>query len=110
VGEGATVTLLNVRAAQDYAETKNVEAVVQRIGFAPHRVHCLSWDLFDSVLTPGDLILMATWKDDLAAQSFAVDAASRAEARLRRVRIVRDYGMYDRREAPQYYPEVARKA
>jgi hypothetical protein len=24
--------------------------------------------------------------------------------RHRRVRIVRDYGMYDRREAPQYYP------
>jgi hypothetical protein len=29
-------------------------------------------------------------------------------ARLRRVRIVRDYGMFDRREAPQYYPEIAR--
>jgi hypothetical protein len=27
---------------------------------------------------------------------------------LRTVRIVRDYGMFDRREAPQYYPEVAR--
>ena len=29
-------------------------------------------------------------------------------ARLRQVRVVRDYGMYDRRENPQYYPEVAR--
>ena len=27
-------------------------------------------------------------------------------ARLRQDRIVRDYGMYDRRENPQYYPEV----
>jgi hypothetical protein len=27
--------------------------------------------------------------------------------RLRRVRIARDYGMFDRREAPQYYPEAA---
>lgn len=27
-------------------------------------------------------------------------------ARLRRVRVVRDYGMFDRREAPQYYPDV----
>jgi hypothetical protein len=25
---------------------------------------------------------------------------------MRRVRIVRDYGMYDRREAPQYYPDA----
>ena len=30
--------------------------------------------------------------------------------RLRRVRVVRDYGMFDRREAPQYYPAVERKA
>ena len=30
-------------------------------------------------------------------------------ARLRRVRVVRDYGMFDRREAPQYYPEVQRR-
>jgi hypothetical protein len=29
-------------------------------------------------------------------------------ARLRRVRVVRDYGMFDRREAPQYYPDIAR--
>jgi hypothetical protein len=27
-------------------------------------------------------------------------------ARLRRVRVVRDYGMSDRREAPQYYAAV----
>ena len=29
-------------------------------------------------------------------------------ARLRRVRVIRDYGMFDRREAPQYYPAVSR--
>jgi hypothetical protein len=29
-------------------------------------------------------------------------------ARLRQVRILRDYGMFDRREAPQYYPDAAR--
>ena len=27
-------------------------------------------------------------------------------ARLRRVRVIRDYGMYDRREAPQFFPDV----
>jgi len=26
--------------------------------------------------------------------------------RLREVRVVRDYGMFDRREAPQYYPDA----
>ena len=28
------------------------------------------------------------------------------DGRLRRVRVVRDYGMFDRREAPQYYEDV----
>jgi hypothetical protein len=32
--------------------------------------------------------------------------ASRGDARVRRVRIVRDYGKYDRREAPQYYADA----
>jgi hypothetical protein len=26
--------------------------------------------------------------------------------RLRRIRVVRDYGMFDRRETPQYYPDA----
>jgi hypothetical protein len=31
-------------------------------------------------------------------------------ARLRRIRIVRDYGTFDRREAPQYYPDAQGRA
>jgi hypothetical protein len=27
--------------------------------------------------------------------------------RHRQVRVIRDYGMFDRREAPQFYPDVA---
>jgi len=30
--------------------------------------------------------------------------------RHRQVRVVRDYGMFDRREAPQFYPEVKRRS
>jgi len=28
------------------------------------------------------------------------------DVRLRRIRVVRDHGMYDRREAPQYDPQA----
>jgi hypothetical protein len=30
--------------------------------------------------------------------------------RHRVIRLVRDYGMFDRRESPQYYPDVERSA
>jgi hypothetical protein len=66
----------------------------------------VSWDIFDAVLTPGDLILMLTWRDNGMAEDFESSAELPEGARVRRVRVVRDYGMYDRREAPQYYPDA----
>ena len=58
-------------------------------------------------MAPGDLILMLTWKDNAMAEDFEGSAELPEGARIRRVRIVRDYGMYDRREASQYYPDAA---
>ena len=58
------------------------------------------------MLTPGDLIVLASWPDAAAAQTFEKRLTLPEQLRLRRVRIIRDYGMYDRREAPQYYPKV----
>jgi hypothetical protein len=66
----------------------------------------ISWDVFDAVLTPGGVILLVSWRDQAAAEAFADTVSLQAGARLRRVRVVRDYGMFDRREAPQYYPDV----
>jgi hypothetical protein len=68
----------------------------------------VSWDVFDAVLSPGDVILLLSWRDSDAADAFRTAVSLRTDARLRQVRVVRDYGMYDRRENPQYYPEVSR--
>jgi len=67
----------------------------------------LSWDIFDAFLTPGELILMLTWKDNAMADDFEGSAELPEGARIRRVRIVRNYGMHERREAPRYYPGAA---
>jgi hypothetical protein len=69
----------------------------------------VSWDVFDAVLTPGDVMLMAAWRDQGAAAAFEGRSRPQGDVRARRVRVVRDYGMFDRREAPQYYPEVERR-
>jgi len=61
------------------------------------------------VLTPGDLLLLLSWRDHAAAEAFEKTARLLEDGRLRHVRIVRDYGMFDRREAPKYYPEVPRR-
>jgi heme-degrading monooxygenase HmoA len=49
------------------------------------------------------------WRGADAAKSWSptrLDAATLV--RHRHVRIIRDYGMFDRREAPQFFPEVNR--
>ena len=66
----------------------------------------VAWDVFDAVLTPGDVILLLSWRDEAAAKGFEHQVRLPEGARLRRVRIVRDYGMFDRREAPQFYPDA----
>jgi hypothetical protein len=58
---------------------------------------------------PADLILMMVWKTKADAEVFAKSVKLPEGGRLRHVRVVRDYGMFDRREAPQYYPAVERQ-
>ncbi|MBO0765118.1 MAG: antibiotic biosynthesis monooxygenase [Hyphomicrobiaceae bacterium] len=63
-------------------------------------------EVFESIYTPGKLLLLALWKDASMASRWEPKATTAGDLRHRRVRIIRDYGMRDRREAPQYYPAV----
>jgi hypothetical protein len=49
-----------------------------------------------------------SWRDHSTAEAFEAKVSLQDGARLRRIRVVRDYGMFDRREAPQYYPDITR--
>ena len=108
VGAGTTVTLIDTRQPPEWVKTVRPEDVAVWLGFAPDASGLVGWDVFDAVLTPGDVILLITWRDQAAAEMFEETVSLPEGARLRRVRVVRDYGMFDRREAPQYYPEVYR--
>jgi heme-degrading monooxygenase HmoA len=105
-GEGTTVTLINARRSAEFGETSNPAECAEYLGLDPYAGGMLSWDVFEAVLTPGDLIVMLTWRDEAAARVFKDIALMPDGERFRRVRVVRDYGMFDRREAPQYYPDA----
>ena len=102
IGEGTTVTLINATRPAEWKQTNNPYDCAEWLGLNPWAAGSTSWDIFDAVLAPGDLILLVTWKDAAAAQAYEDASAPNDKARVRRVRIVRDYGKYDRREAPQY--------
>jgi len=107
VGAGTTVTLIDAKPPQAAASSRPAaDAAARWLGLAPRASGLVAWDVFDAVLTPGEAILLMSWAEQAAAEAFERDLSLRAGARLRRVRVVRDYGMFDRREAPQYYAAV----
>ncbi len=64
----------------------------------------VDWDMFDGVTNPDGRLLLLSWRDADAMQAGGgPDAARRLD-----VRVVRDYGLRERREAPQYHPPVER--
>jgi heme-degrading monooxygenase HmoA len=112
VGESRTITLITAKRPAKFQETTNPEDCAEFLGLNPYADGLVSYDVLEAVLTPGDLILLCGWRDMAAANAFAtsVPGPTPEGGRLRMVRIVRDYGMSDRREAPQYYPDVAKAA
>jgi heme-degrading monooxygenase HmoA len=107
-GAGTTVILVDGRREAAWIERAGADGVARGLGLPPAAPGLVGWDVFDAVLSPGDVVLLMSWRDHDAALAFEGALALPEGARLRRVRVVRDYGMFDRREAPQYYPEVRR--
>jgi heme-degrading monooxygenase HmoA len=105
-GEATTITLIDARRPPQWVEQAGPDAVAEWLGFAPAAEGLVAWDVFDAVLNPGDIILLLSWRGQTAAEAFEGAVSLRDGARLRRVRVVRDYGMFDRREAPQFYPDA----
>jgi heme-degrading monooxygenase HmoA len=100
-GAGTTVTLIDAKRPTEVVARATAHEVARWLGLPADGP--IAWDVFEAVLTPGDIIGLMSWRDQAAAESFERRLSLAEGARLRRVRVVRDYGMFDRREAPQYY-------
>ena len=67
-------------------------------------------EVFESITNEGKLLLLASWHDGAAAAGWHPAKVAGQAPRHLQVRVIRDYGMFDRREAPQYYPAVSRES
>ena len=106
-GVGTTVTLLSGSFDKDAAKNGTPQDVASKLGLPAGKTGLIEWDVYDAVLSPGELILMIVWKDRGAADAFDESFSPPSGVRVRHVRVVRDYAKYDRREAPQYYPDAS---
>ncbi|WP_375412059.1 antibiotic biosynthesis monooxygenase family protein [uncultured Bradyrhizobium sp.] len=106
-GEATAVTLIDAGRPPQWVGQTGPDGVAAWLGLPASVPDLVAWDVFDAILTPGDIILLISWRDRAAAAAFETRISLQDGARLRSVRIVRDYGMFDRREAPQFYPDAA---
>ncbi len=108
VGTSKVVSIIELQRPADLPPDADAEEVARHLGLPADAEGLVDWDAFEAILTPGDMLLLLSWRDASAAESGEHAASIAAGARRRRVRVIRDYGMFDRREAPQYYRKVER--
>jgi heme-degrading monooxygenase HmoA len=101
VGTAKVVTITEIREEPNRAAAPR--DLSSLLGLGAGTAGLVDAEAFASIYTPGKVILLASWRDAAAAQGWE-PAASAGVQRHRQVRVIRDYGMFERREAPQYYP------
>jgi heme-degrading monooxygenase HmoA len=108
VGSAKVATITEVTPRHDGA--LDVDALRADVGLRADADGLIGQETFESIYNPGKLLLLASWRDAGAASLWAPATPAAAKAvRHRQVRIIRDYGMHERREAPQFYPDVKRE-
>ena len=85
----------------------DVMTLSARLGLDDHDDGLFGHEVFESITNPGKLLLLADWKDAATARGWdPTSFAGTASVRHRHVRVIRVYGMRQRDEAPQFYPEI----
>jgi len=106
VGVAKVVTFTEA-TPEDGTSFTSVTALAPTLGLDVTREGIIDHDVVASIYNPGKLALLVSWKDARAASGWMpVNTARFQTLRHRTIRIVRDYGMFDRREAPQFYPDA----
>jgi heme-degrading monooxygenase HmoA len=106
-GIAKTVTFTEITPAKGAAFAQQIDLLPAHLGLDLQNGAVVEHDVFASIYNPGKLALLVGWRDPGAANAWSprkIDGI--AGLRHRKVRVVRDYGRFDRREAPQFYPDV----
>ena len=93
-----------LRYPRALAAQETTAALPDWLSLDRHRANLIDYGVFASIYNAGKLALFASWRDRPSTEKFSPPAF--AGLRHRVVRVVRDYGMFDRRESPQYYPDI----
>jgi heme-degrading monooxygenase HmoA len=106
IGVGKFVTLTEA-LPQPGATFGSLKELAPSLGLDLNRSGVVDHDVFTSIYNPGKLALLVSWRNAQAAKDWTPTKTEKLQTlRHRKIRIVRDYGMFDRREAPQFFPDA----
>jgi heme-degrading monooxygenase HmoA len=107
IGDAKMATFTEIMPAKNAAFVTQTDLLPGQLGLNLTNGDVVEHDVFASIYNPGKLALLVGWKDPKAANGWTpVKIEGIEKLRHRSIRIVRDYGRFDRREAPQFYADV----
>ncbi|HEY2138007.1 MAG TPA: antibiotic biosynthesis monooxygenase [Xanthobacteraceae bacterium] len=110
VGAAKVVTISEIVPHHNGAIGVEPDALAAHLGLRAGADGLVDHEVFESIYNAGKLLMLVSWRDADAAQAWVPAIPDGAKSlRHRQVRVIRDYGMHERTEAPQFYPEVQRQ-
>jgi heme-degrading monooxygenase HmoA len=85
------------------------ETLLAHLQLDSHASGLIDHEVFESIYAPGKLLILGSWRDKSVAEAWRpVPFGGAGKIRHRQVRVIRDYGLFERREAPQFYPAIGK--
>jgi heme-degrading monooxygenase HmoA len=107
IGDAKVATITELTPEAGSAGAAKADKFASQLGLDPGRAGLADMEAFESIYSPGKRLVLGLWRNADAANTWKpAHPAGAGTMRHRQVRIIRDYGMSDRREAPQYYRAV----
>jgi len=107
IGEAKAITITEASPMKGATFATHPAHLYSHLKLDVHAEGLIDYDEFESIYNPGKMLLLASWKSPAIAERWAPQPfAGVAELRHRQLRNIRDYGMFERREAPQFHPDV----
>jgi hypothetical protein len=102
VGAATTVTLIDAKRPPEWVREAKPDNVARWLGLTPDASALIGWDMFDAILTPGDIIVLVSWPRRRRRRSLR--RRGHPEGTVRGFAASRSCGT-TACEAPQYYPD-----
>jgi heme-degrading monooxygenase HmoA len=107
VGKAKLVAFSEITPAKGAAFASQADLLPAHLGLDLKNGAIAEHDVWASIYNPGKMALLVSWKDAKTGGLWMPKKIDGIEKlRHRRVRVIRDYGRFDRREAPQFYEDV----